>query len=82
MVGKMRRRFSARACLRADERYLTDGGAFSGMGVERPLGSELSVDAVPWCLLLVGAGGGAMPYLVMPLAVPVSIGVVRSPSPS
>lgn len=37
MVGKMRRRCSARTCLRADERDLVDGGALSETGVERPL---------------------------------------------
>lgn len=37
MVGKIRRFCSARACLRAEERDLTEGGAFSGTGVERPL---------------------------------------------
>ena len=37
MVGKMRRRCSARTSLRAVERALVESGASSGMGVERPL---------------------------------------------
>ena len=37
MVGKMRRRCSARTCFRAEESDFADGGASSGTGVERPL---------------------------------------------
>lgn len=37
MVGNMRRFCSARTCFRADRRDFAEGGAFSGMGVDRPL---------------------------------------------
>lgn len=42
MVGKRRRLCSARTCLRTDESDLVEGGAFSGTGVERPLGEQVS----------------------------------------
>jgi len=42
MVGKRRRRRSARACRRADDSDLTDGGASAGTGVVRPLENSLA----------------------------------------
>lgn len=53
MVGKRRRRCSARICLRAVERETTDGGASEGIGVERPLARGVSTSAGEEC----GSGG-------------------------
>lgn len=66
MVGKMRRRCSARACFRAVDSDLTEGRASAGTGVERPLSwRKQMISLYAMCY-------AASTHLVWPVRVPFS----------